>query len=123
MRRRPAALLLCALALSFAAAAAAECVAPASDPTLCSRRYFTMPRVPYQGPLSQSLDAFHWYNPSQLFDGKSLKVRASNSRAKLSRFLRPPHKVLIPALPPPYKHRITSGSPSCGGPPSSVQPP
>jgi len=122
MRRRPAALLLCALALSFAAAAAAECVAPASDPTLCSRRYFTMPRVPYQGPLSQSLDAFHWYNPSQLFDGKSLKVRASNSRAKLSRFLRPPPKALTNP-PPSCTHRITSASPSSGGTPSSVQPP
>lgn len=53
-----------------------KCAPPSSDPadhTFCSRRYFTMPRVQYGGPLSQSLDAFHWYNPAQLFDGKSLQ--------------------------------------------------
>lgn len=53
-----------------------KCAPPPSDPadhTFCSRRYFTMPRVQYGGPLSQSLDAFHWYNPAQLFDGKSLQ--------------------------------------------------
>ena len=85
MLQPAAAALLCALALAAATSAAAECVATASDPTLCSRRYFTMPRVQYEGPLSHSLDAFHWYNPGQLFDGKSLQVRTRNSRAFFAR--------------------------------------
>ena len=74
MTRNSAVPLLLALALACAVASvAAECVASSFDPTRCSRRYFTMPRVAYGGPLSQSLDAFHWYNPSQLFDGKTLQ--------------------------------------------------
>ena len=59
-----------------------QCTPTPADPTLCSRRYFTMPRVRYEGPLSQSLDAFHWYNPLQLFDGKSLQVIEPNPKQK-----------------------------------------